>query len=252
MKILKLYEEFWGSKSDINEDLEFDFLAAVGRCKNAINKVVEVHENHYYNNNKIVSSESFQSELKLFFDGCLQSTEQPNSLIVDQLLDLVKKCEQESYNDEKFGIDSDEDYTMFGIFEDLCGFLSAAVREKTQRNVDYLNNESQDILDNCDETWITKENMSDSIKTVSEDDLDDFEDDDSDMFSKWETSEGLQEDLERYIGKSLEDFEYGDKLRAYKYVSENETIKYILEEGDEQEIQQVRNFLNSLKEFFEL
>lgn len=247
MKILKLYEEFWGSKSDINEDLEFDFLAAVGRCKNAINKVVEVHENHYYNDNKIVSSESFQSELKSFIDGCLQSKGG-----MDQLLDLVKKYEQESYNDDKFEIDSDNDYAMFGIFEDLCGFLSAAVREKTQRNVDYLNNESQDILDNCDETWITQENMRDSIKTVSDVDLDDFEDDSSDMFSRWETSEGLQEDLERYIGKSLGDFEYGDKLRAYKYVSENETIKYILEEGDEQEIQQVTSFLNSLKEFFEL
>jgi hypothetical protein len=50
MRIIKLYEAFWNKKKEesTDNDLEFDFLAAVGKLKQAINKAIEVHEKHYY------------------------------------------------------------------------------------------------------------------------------------------------------------------------------------------------------------
>lgn len=254
MKIIKLYEEFWGKSNSENEDLEFDFLVAVGRCKRAINKVIDVHEKHYYHDTKIVNSEEFQSDLKSFIDSKLTGEGG-----LDELLDLVKDYENKLYNDNQFGIDSDDDYSLFGLFEDLTSSLWTTVKDKTERRINHLNKTAQDILDKCDDSWVYRDGLGDSVKkssdildTIDLDDLDYNDEDDSDIFQRWETSEGLQQDLERYIGKSLGEFEYGDKLRAYKYVSENETIKYILDEGNEQEIQQVNNFLNSLKDFFQL
>lgn len=256
MKIVKLYEEFWGKKAE-NEDLEFDFLVAVGRCKQAINKVVEVHENHYYGDTKIVNDTDFQNSLKSYID--LMLNEKGG---LDEILEIVRESETKLYNDNKFGIDSDDDYSMLGILEDLTGSLWSAVKNKNERQINYLNKTSKDILDKCDDSWVYREDMETSMKKASDTldsmdidslDSDDSEyDDDSDVFSRWETSEGLQEDLEKFIGKPLGDFEYGDKLRAFKYVSENETIQYILEEGNTQEVTQVKNFLNNLKQFFEL
>lgn len=253
MRILKIYEEFWGKSNPENEDLEFDFLVAVGRCKNAINKVIEVHENHYYQYTKIVSSEDFQSDLKSFIDSKLVG-----EVGIDKLLALVKEYENKLYKDSKFGIDSDDDYSLFALFDDITTSLSMTVRDKTTRRIKQLAETAQDILDKCDDSWIYRIGLGDSRKRMTNmlDDVDfansDYDEDDSDVFERWETSEGLQKDLERYIGKSLEAFEYGDKLRSFKYVSENEIIKYILEEGNEQEMQQVNNFLNSLKDFFQL
>lgn len=254
MRTIKLYEEFWGKSKSENEDLEFDFLAAVGRCKNAINKVIEVHEKHYYQDNKITQNQEFQSDLRSYID--LKLTGEGG---LDELLDLVKDYENKLYNDTKFGIDSDDDYSMFGLFEDLTTSLWATVKDKTERRIHHLNKTAQDILDKCDDSWVYREGFDDSVKksrdildTIDLEELDYNDEDDSDVFERWETSEGLQQDLEKYIGKSLGEFEYGDKLRAYKYVSENETIKYILAEGNEQEVQQVNNFLKSLKDFFQL
>lgn len=256
MKIIKLYEEFWGRKSKSkDDDLEFDFLVAVGNFKKAVTKVVEVHEKHYYNDNKIGNSEKFQSGLKSYIDSQLN-----NGGRLDDLLDLTKDCERELYNDDKFGIDSDEDYSLFGIFEDLSGFLHAVIRDKSQRNIQNLNSESQHVLDNCSDSWVWKEDMEtsnkkalDALDALDSIDLDNLESEDEfEIFDRWETAEGLQKDLENYIGKKLEDFQYGDKLTAYKYVENHPAVKTTLETGDKNMIKQVNDFLHSLKEFFEL
>jgi len=253
MKIIKLYEEFWGRKSKSkDDDLEFDFLVAVGNFKKAVTKVVEVHEKHYYDDTKITNSDMFQSGLKSYIDSQLN-----NKSRLDDLLDLTKHCEKELYNDDKFGIDSDMDYSLFGIFEDLSGFLSAVIRDKSQRNIENLNGESQHVLDNCDDSWVFQQDMETSNKNALDAldsmDLDNLESEDEfEIFDRWETAEGLQKDLENYIGKKLEDFQYGDKLTAYKYVENHPAVKMTLEGEDEDMITQVNDFLHSLKEFFEL
>jgi hypothetical protein len=259
MKLIKLYEEFWGkkSKSD-NEDLEFNFLAAVGKLKKAINKTVEVHEKHFYNDNKIVNSEEFQSELKSNIDKIISG----NTSMAEDFLDIVKKFETSLYNSNKFGIDSGNDYSMFGIFDDLISSLSSAVREKNERSVSFLDRESQHILDRCDDSWVyvedevsskfvddflNDENFDKKLNDWVEDD-----DDEEDPFEKWQTPEGIQSDIEKYIGKKVEDFEYADKLQAYKYIESNEVVQYILANGHPEEKEQIKNFLSSIKEYFGL
>ncbi len=254
MKLIKLYEEFWGKKKNESDDLEFDFLVAVGRLKQAINKTIDIHEKHYYNDNKIVNSEDFQSELKSNIDSIIDG----GRLMTEDFCDLVHKFESSLYNDNKFGIDSGYDYSMFGIFDDLISSLRSAVSEKNERNISFLDRESQHVLDRCDDSWVyvEDERASELVDNFLNDEdfdktLNDWVDDD-DPFEKWQTAEGLQADLENYIGKKIEEFEYTDKLQAYKYVEGNETIQYILNNGKEEEVEQVTNFLNSIKEYFQL
>jgi len=255
MRVIRLYEEFWGRKSKSqNEDLEFDFLVAVGKMKQAINKTIEVHEKHYYNNNKIVKNEELQSELKSMIDSIISN----GRLMTEDFCDLVEKFESNLYNDNKFAISSGNDYSIFGIFDDCISSLRAAVRDKNEKSVSYLDKEAQHILDKCDDSWVYVEDKRSSKllddffddekfdKTLSEWE----EDDEDDIFSRWETSEGLTKDLESYIGKKLEEFEYADKLQAYKYVESNEVIKWTIENAPEETKIQIRNFLKELKEFF--
>ena len=100
MRLIKLYEEFWGKSKSNNEDLEFDFLVAVGKMKQAINKTIEVHEKHYYNDDKIVKSEELQSELKSMIDSIIAN----GRLMTEDFCELVEKFESSLYNDNKFGI----------------------------------------------------------------------------------------------------------------------------------------------------
>ena len=255
MKLIKLYEEFLGTKkNESNDDLEFDFLVAVGRLKQAINKTIDIHEKHYYNDNKIVNSEDFQSELKSNIDSIIDG----GRLMTEDFCDLVQKFENSLYNDNKFGIDSGYDYSMFGIFDDLISSLRAVVREKNERSVSFLDRESQHVLDKCDDSWVYIENEESSKMSMNFDmDEEDFEKtlidfNEDDTLERWQTAEGLQTDLENFIGKKIEDFEYADKLQAYNYVESNETIQNIINNGQEEEVEQLTNFLNSIKEYFQL
>lgn len=257
MRVVKLYEEFWGKKSKSNkENLEFDFLAAVGKLKRAINKTIEVHEKHFYSDNKIVNSEEFQSELKANIDKVLVG----DRTITEDFCDLVQKFEKSLYNDDKFGIDSGYDYSIFGIFDDLISSLRSAVREKNERSVSFLDRESQHILDKCDDSWVYVEDEGSSKFVddfLNDEDFDKklndwVEDEDEDPFEKWQTPEGIQSDIEKYIGKKVEDFEYADKLQAYKYIESNEVVQYILANGHPEEKEQIKSFLSSIKEYFGL
>jgi hypothetical protein len=75
-------------------------------------------------------------------------------------------------------------------------------------------------------------------------------------FERWESSEDLQADLENYIGKKIEDFEYADKLKAYKYVENNSINFFHTLNSDDENLadikQQITDFLANLKEYFEL
>lgn len=258
MKIIKLYEEFWGRKSKSeSDDLEFDFLAAVGKMQKAILKTIEVHEKHYYNDDKIVKSEELQSELKSMIDSIIAN----GRLITEDFCDLVEKFESSLYNDNKFGISSGNDYSIFGIFDDCISSLRAAVRDKNEKSVSYLDKESQHILDRCNDSWVYVDDKQSSKllddffddekfdKTLSE-----WEEDDEDnIFLRWETPELLQADIEKYIGKKIENFDYTDKLEAYNWVKEN--CEGFMEENPDltdEEKGYIQSFLNSIKDFFEL
>jgi hypothetical protein len=255
MKVIKLYEAFWNKnkKEESNNDLEFDFLSAVGKLKQAINKAIEVHEKHYYNGNKIVSSEEFQYELKSTIDKVLSS----DRTITEDFLDIVKKFESNLYNGNKFGIDGEDDYSLFGIFDDLISSLRASVREKNEKSISFLDREAQHVLDKCDDSWVYVE---DEISSKIVDDflndedfdkkLNDWTEDEDNNGGMWTSQEQFVEDMESYIGKLMDDFDYSDKLQAYQYIENKEWIKNILEYGSEKDKDFINNFLSKMKDSF--
>ena len=256
MRLLKLYEEFWGKKSKSNnEDLEFDFLSAVGKLKKAINKAIEIHEKHYYNDSKIINNEEFQFELKSNIDKIMSG----ERLMTEDFLDLVHKFENSLYNDSKFGIDSDNDYSLFGIFDDLTSSFRSAVREKNERSVSFLDRESQHILDNCDDSWVYIEGQEEKNKRLddflNDDDfektLKDWEEEDIDN-GMWTSQEEFEKDIESYIGKPMIDFDYSEKLQAYQYIENKEWVKNILSRGSDSDKQFINNFLSQIKDSFGL
>jgi len=253
MKTIKLYEEFFGAKKNESDDLEFDFLSTVGRLKKAINKTIEVHENHYYNDSKIVNSEEFQSELKSNIDKVITG----ERLMTEDFCDLVHKFESSLYNDNKFGIDSGYDYSIFGIFDDLISNLRSTVREKNERSVSLLNKDSQHIIDKCDDSWVYVEDeraskLVDDFLSDEEFDkkLNDWTEDEDNNGGMWTSQEQFVEDIESYIGKLMDDFDYSDKLQAYQYIENKEWIKNILEYGSEKDKDFINNFLSKMKDSF--
>lgn len=268
MKLIKLYEEFWGRKSKSEgSDLEFDFLAAVGKMQKTILKIVEVHEKHYYSDVKISTNDIFKSELKVLFDETLNGKVH----ITENYLELIDKWEKELYNDNKMKLISWKEgehisESMFDLIDELDGGLRACLREKNERNISFLDRESQDILDRIDDKWVYQEDMFSSMKKASDalDDMDmdklDSETIDLDVDNplvRWTDPQNLQKDIESYTGKKLEDFEYSDKLDAYNWVKDNcegfisDNPDYMEEYGEEGK-EVVRMFLNELKEFFGL
>jgi hypothetical protein len=258
MKIIKLYEAFWNKKKEeSNNDLEFDFLSAVGKLKKAINKAIEVHEQHYYNDSKIVNSEEFQSELKSNIDKIL-SSDGLKTLITEDFCDLVHKFESSLYNDNKFGIDSGYDYSIFGIFDDLISNLRGAIREKNERSVSFLDKESQHILDKCDDSWVYVED--ERASKIIDDFLDNdefektlndwVEEEDENDIGMWTSEEDFEKDIESYIGKKMDNFDYSDKLQAYQYIENKTWVQNILEEGSEKDKDFINNFLSQMKDLF--
>ena len=255
MRIIKLYEAFWNKKKEesTDNDLEFDFLSAVGKLKQAINKAIEVHEKHYYSDNKIVSSVEFQSELKSTIDKVLSS----DRTITEDFCDLVQKFETSLYNDNKFGIDSGDDYSLFGIFDDLISNLRAAVREKNERSVSLLDKDSQHIIDKCDDSWVYVEdegssNLVDDFLNDEDFDnkLNDWTEDEDNNGGMWTSQEQLVEDMESYIGKPMDDFDYSDKLQAYQYIENKDWVKDILTNGADSDKDFINNFLSQIKDSF--
>jgi hypothetical protein len=257
MRVIKLYEAFWNKKKEeSNDDLEFDFLAAVGKLKKAINKTIDIHEKHYYNDSKIVNSEEFQSELKSNIDKII-SSDGLRTLMTEDFCDLVQKFESSLYNDNKFGIDSGYDYSIFGIFDDLISNLRTAVREKNERSVSLLDKESQHIIDKCDDSWVYVEDeraskIVDDFLNDEEFDkkLNDWTEDEDNNGGMWTSQEQFVEDIESYIGKKMDDFDYSDKLQAYQYIENKEWVKDILSDGSDSDKEFVTNFLSQMKDMF--
>ena len=68
----------------------------------------------------------------------------------------------------------------------------------------------------------------------------------------WTSEEEFEKDIESYIGKSMNDFDYSEKLQAFQYIESKEWVKNILEGGSEKDKKFVNNFLSQMKDLFEL
>jgi hypothetical protein len=68
----------------------------------------------------------------------------------------------------------------------------------------------------------------------------------------WTSEEDFEKDIESYIGKKMDNFDYSDKLQAYQYIENKEWVKNILEGGSEKDKDFVNNFLSQMKDIFEI
>ena len=68
----------------------------------------------------------------------------------------------------------------------------------------------------------------------------------------WTSEEDFEKDIESYIGKKIDNFDYSDKLQAYQYIENKEWVKNILKGGSEKDKDFVNNFLSQMKDIFEI
>jgi hypothetical protein len=68
----------------------------------------------------------------------------------------------------------------------------------------------------------------------------------------WTSEEEFEKDIEGYIGKKIEDFDYSEKLQAFQYIENKTWVKNILEDGSQKDKDFVNNFLSQMKDLFEL
>ena len=66
----KLFTE--AKKESKKKEQEFDLLESISLVYSAIIKVVEIHEKHYYNDNKIISNEEFKSGITKLLNLCIK------------------------------------------------------------------------------------------------------------------------------------------------------------------------------------
>jgi hypothetical protein len=262
MKYIKTYEGFWDrfkKKSNqepepSDEELKFELLSLIPQYEKYILKMVEIHENHYYKDNKISTNEGFINDIKGLSKRILADMNAGkskevirNRVMPESYLDLIRKYEKELYGKDELGInsyekDSDEDYmdeSMFGILEDITGDLYSLVNPEyfgdsadtfklSRRRLDsFKRNIDPSELD---DSWVYKQSMDKTLSDMK-DDLDNMDmswvddEDDNDLLpwkadSGEELSKMILKDVESHIGKEFDNFDYHDKLEGINYLED--------------------------------
>ena len=107
-----------------------------------------------------------------------------------------------------------------------------------------------------DESWIYENEVGGDFE-INTDGIDDAIAGLEDRLSKetdgmWTSEEDFEKDMESYIGKKMDNFDYSDKLQAYQYIENKEWVKNILKGGSEKDKDFVNNFLSQMKDIFEI
>lgn len=261
MKYIKTYEGFWdrfkkksNQEQESDEELKFELLSLVPQYEKYILKMVEIHENHYYKDNKISTNEGFINDIKGLSKRILADMNAGkskevirNRVMPESYLDLIRKYEKELYGKDELGInsyekDSDEDYideSMFGILEDITGDLyslvnpeyfgdSASIFKLSRRRLDSFKRNID--TSELDDSWVYKQSMDKTLSDMK-DDLDNMDmswvddEDDNDLLpwkadSEEELSKMILKDIESHIGKKFDNFDYHDKLEGINYLED--------------------------------
>jgi hypothetical protein len=243
--MIKNYKLFTESKK---EELNFDLLESMSIVYSALLKIVEVHEKHYYNDNKIISDEKFKEGINKLLKSCLDRKEKNNDS-AENFIRHIKKCENRIYNKNLFKLDEEGvDESMFSIIDDLIMPVWSCLYNNGY--VGRIKKEAEHILKNINDEWIYQGDFDYGY----DDDDDDDDDDDlltnDDYLFGWKTEKEFKDDVEGYIGKKFDYFDYSDKLSAYKYIENKPDIKKILdsEAGDWLRTE----FLEPIKDLFGL
>ena len=234
-----------------SNDFDFDFLANIGKMKQAIIKIVQLHEKKCYGDIKLSSYERFKASLNDLIDSAVKG----EFTITEDYLSVINLFEKEVYNKSLF---SSYEESMFSHLDDLISCFNSLLdnEERDEEDIMRLGEDADHILDKMDDSWVY-ENESDGDFEINTDGIDDVIAGLEDRLSKetddmWTSEEEFEKDIESYIGKKIEDFDYSEKLQAFQYIENKEWVKNILEGGSEKDKNFVNNFLSQMKDLFEL
>jgi hypothetical protein len=157
------------------------------------------------------------------------------------------------------GLFSSYEESIFSHLDDLISCFNSLLdnKERDEEDIMRLGKDADHILNKMDDTWIYENESGSSDFEINTDGIDDAIAGLEDKLSKetddmWTSEEEFEKDIESYIGKKIEDFDYSEKLQAFQYIESKEWIKNILEGGSEKDKNFVNNFLSQMKDLFEL
>jgi hypothetical protein len=235
MNSTKKYVSFLNESSE----LEFEFLANVGKMKESIIKVVQIHEKHYYKGTKISVDKDFKKSVSDLIETSMSGKE----VFTEDYLSVIKMFENKLYNDDLFQLNTEGvDESIYLILSDLLNKFNSVVfsEDRGYKEVDKLGNEVEYILKNIRYSWIYLEGPEEDAELLN------------DVDGIWESEEEFEKDIEGYIGKTIEDFDKSDKLRAYKYIKNKDWVRSVLIDGTQKDKEFVKNFLSQMKDLFGL
>ena len=235
-----------------SNEFDFEFLANIGKMKEAILKIVQLHEQKCYGDTKLSSYERFKVSLNDLIDDAVKG----EFTITEDYLSVINLFEKEVYNKSLF---SSYEESMFSHLDDLISCFNSLLRneKRDEEDIMRLGEDAEHILNNMDETWIHDSEESGSNFEINTDGIDDAIAGLEDRLSKetddmWTSEEEFEKDIEGYIGKKIEDFDYSEKIQAFQYIENKTWVKNILESGSEKDKDFVNNFLSQMKDLFEL
>jgi hypothetical protein len=233
-----------------SNNFDFDFLANIGKMKQAILKIVQLHEKKCYGDIKLSSYERFKASLNDLIDSAVKG----EYTITEQYLSVINLFEKEVYGKDLF---SSYEESIFSHLDDLISCFNNLLdnEERDEEDIMRLGKDADHILNKMDETWIYENESGSSDFEINTDGIDDVIDSLEDRLTEetdgmWTSEEEFEKDIESYIGKSMDDFDYSDKLQAYQYIENKEWVKNILKDGSEKDKDFVNNFLYQMKDSF--
>jgi hypothetical protein len=234
-----------------SSDFDFDFLANIGKMKQAILKIVKLHEEKCYNDTKLSSYDRFKNSLNDLIDGAIKG----EFTITEDYLSIINLFEKEVYSKDLL---SSYEESIFSHLDDLISCFNSLLdnKERDEEDIMRLGKDADNILNKMDESWIYDNEVGGDFE-INTDGIDDAIDGLEDRLSKetdgmWTSEEDFEKDIESYIGKKMDNFDYSDKLQAYQYIENKEWVKNILEGGSEKDKDFVNNFLSQMKDMFEI
>ena len=240
-----------------SNEFDFEFLANIGKMKQAIIKIVKLHEQKCYGDTKLSSYERFKTAINDLIDKAIETTPDNKEhfyTITEDYLSVISLFEKEIYRENKL---AEFDQSLFSSLDDLVGLFNLTLDEREEDDINRLGKDADHILDKMDDSWVYENESDGSSFEINTDGIDDAIAGlegrlSEDVDGMWTSEEEFEKDIESYIGKKIEDFDYSEKLQAYKYIENKQWIKNILEDGSQKDKDFVNNFLSQMKDLFEL
>ena len=240
-----------------SNEFDFEFLANIGKMKQAIIKIVKLHEQKCYGDTKLSSYERFKTAINDLIDKAIETTPDNKEhfyTITEDYLSVISLFEKEIYRENKL---AEFDQSLFSSLDDLVGLFNLTLDEREEDDINRLGKDADHILDKMDDSWVYENESDGSNFEINTDGIDDAIAGlegrlSEDVDGMWTSEEEFEKDIESYIGKKIEDFDYSEKLQAYKYIENKQWIKNILEDGSQKDKDFVNNFLSQMKDLFEL